>query len=375
VLREIAWVFFRLGATAFGGPAAHIAMMEEEVVRRRGWLDREKFLDLLAATNLVPGPNSTEMAIHVGYLRAGLAGLLIAGVSFILPAFFIVLSLAWMYERWGALPEAGALLYGIKPVVIAVVILALFSLGRAALKTTALAGLGAAAAAANLLGAGELAVLFAAGIVSAVIHRVRTRDRLQPLAWPLFVLGVPSATAAAAMPVTLSSLFLFSVKVGSVLFGSGYVLLAFLRADLVERWQWMSEAELLDAIAVTQMTPGPIFTAATFIGYVLAGGAGALVATAGIFLPAFFFVAASGPLVPRIRRSPAAGAFLDGVVAASLALMGVVTLELARSALIDLPAWVLAAVSTFLLLVFRPSSTWLLLGGAAGGWFVHVLGR
>jgi chromate transporter len=205
VLREIAWVFFRLGATAFGGPAAHIAMMEEEVVRRRGWLDREKFLDLLAATNLVPGPNSTEMAIHVGYLRAGPAGLLLAGVSFSLPAFFIVLSLAWMYERWGALPEAGALLYGIKPVVIAVVILALFSLGRAALKTTALAALGAAAAAANLLGAGELAVLFAAGIVNAVIHRVRTRDRLQP--WPLFVLGVPSAAAAAAMPVTLSSLF------------------------------------------------------------------------------------------------------------------------------------------------------------------------
>jgi chromate transporter len=164
------------------------------------------------------------------------------------------------------------------------------------------------------------------------------------------------------------------VKVGSVLFGSGYVLLAFLRADLVERWQWMTEAELLDAIAVTQMTPGPIFTAATFIGYVLAGGAGALVATAGIFLPAFFFVAASGPLVPRIRRSPAAGAFLDGVVTASLALMGVVTLELARSALTDLPAWVLAAASAFLLLRFRPSSAWLVLGGAAAGWIVHVLG-
>ena len=372
VLREIAWVFFRLGATAFGGPAAHIAMMEDELVRRRGWLDREKFLDLLAVTNLIPGPNSTEMAIHVGYLRAGPVGLLLAGLSFILPAFFIVLSLAWMYERWGALPEAGAFLYGVKPVVIAVVLQALVSLGRAALKTKALAGLTAAAAAANLLGAGELAVLFAAGVVSAVLHGVPARNGLLPWAWPLVGLGVPTS-AAASLPVTLPSLFLFFVKVGSVLFGSGYVLLAFVRADLVERWQWMTEAELLDAIAMTQMTPGPVFTAATFIGYVLAGGAGALVATLGIFLPAFFFVAASGPLVHRIRRSPAAGAFLDGIVAASLAIMGVVTLELARAALVDLPAFTIAGASAFLLLVFRPSSPWLVLGGAAAGLLLHVI--
>jgi chromate transporter len=374
-LRELALLFLRLGLTAFGGPAAHIAMMEDEVVRRREWLTRERFLDLLGATNLIPGPNSTEMAIHIGHQRAGWAGLLVAGVCFIVPASLITLVLAWAYVRFGTRPQAEALLYGVKPVIIAVVVQALWGLTRTAVKSTRLAALAVLAAAANALAGNELIILLLAGTAAAVAHAI---DRLPPgrlfaLAWAGPSTGlVQVATqvgvdAPLATPFSLAPLFLFFLKVGAILFGSGYVLLAFLRADLVDHWHWLTNAQLLDAVAIGQLTPGPVFTTATFIGYVLGGVPGALVATAGIFLPSFAFVAISGPLVPRLRRSPTAGAFLDGVIVGSLALMTVVTFTLGRAAIVDLPTTLLAAASAFLLLRFRVNSAWLVIGGACVG--------
>jgi len=346
-LGELAWLFLKLGTIAFGGPAAHIGMMEDEVVRRRQWLSHEEFLDLLGATNLIPGPNSTEMAIHVGHKRAGWAGLIVAGSCFILPAFLIVMACAWAYVRYGKLPAAEGLLYGVKPVIIAVVVQALWGLGRKAIKNWWLAVLGVAAVTLSFAGVNELLVLFGIGVLP--------------------MLGRVGKKTLAVEPFSLLALLLFFLKVGSVLFGSGYVLLAFLRADLVERWHWLTEGQLLDAIAVGQVTPGPVFTTATFIGYILAGKTGAVVATVGIFLPAFVFVAISGPLVPRLRRSPVAGAFLDGVNVASLALMAVVTWQLGRAALVDPVTIGLAVVAAFLLLRYRLNSAWLVLGGAIVG--------
>ncbi|HYG68935.1 MAG TPA: chromate efflux transporter, partial [Anaeromyxobacteraceae bacterium] len=299
-LRELALLFLRLGATAFGGPAAHVAMMEDEVVRRRAWLTREEFLDLLGATHLIPGPNSTELAIHVGHRRAGFPGLVVAGVAFILPAMLIVLAIAWAYVAFGEVPAAEGLLRGVKPVVVAVVLQALAGFARTAIRTGPLGAVAAAAAIASLAGAHELLVLAAAGV--AVVATRLARGGARPPAVALapaspIVAPALAAGAAAAAPATAFGLFLAFVKIGSVLYGSGYVLLAFLRADLVERLGWLSEAQLLDAVAVGQVTPGPVFTTATFVGYVLAGTPGALAATAGIFLPAFVFVALSGPLV------------------------------------------------------------------------------
>jgi chromate transporter len=366
-VREVAAVFLKLGITGFGGPAAHVAMMEDEVVRRRGWVSRERFLDLLGATNLVPGPNSTEMAIHLGHLRAGWPGLLVAGVSFILPAFLVVLGCAWAYVRFGARPAAAGLLYGVKPVIIAVVLQALWGLGRAATRTRAIAAVGLLSLAAVALGAHELAVLFLAGAVLAVARSTREAGgRAVSGLLPLLPFA-GSAAAVGAAPFGLLPLFVFFLKVGSVLYGSGYVLLAFLRADLVERWGWLTEAQLLDAVAVGQVTPGPVFTTATFVGYVLGGAPGAVLSTVGIFLPAFAFVALSGPLVPRIRRSPVAGAFLDGVNVASIALMALVTAQLARAAVVDLPTLGLAVASAVLLIRCRVNSAWLVVGGALVG--------
>ena len=367
-LRQLAWLFLKLGTIAFGGPAAHVAMMEDEVVRRRRWMTRERFLDLLGATNLIPGPNSTEMAIHIGYLRAGWSGLLLAGTCFILPAALIVSGIAWAYVRFGALPQALAVLYGIKPVIIAVVVQALWGLGKTAVKTRFLGFVAVGALGASLLGVNELAILFAGGMVVA-LWRWAMERRHAGVSVFMPLLGTAAATAPVAAGVTfgLWPLFLVFLKIGSVLFGSGYVLLAFLRADLVERLGWLTEAQLLDAVAVGQMTPGPVFTTATFIGYVLGDGIGALVATVGIFLPAFVFVALSGPLVPRIRRSKTAGAVLDGVNVASLALMAAVTISLARAAIVDVPTAVLALIAALLLLLLRINSAWLVLGGAGAG--------
>ena len=373
-LAELALFFLRLGATAFGGPAAHIAMMEDEVVRRRGWLSREQFLDLLGATNLIPGPNLTEMAIHVGFLRAGWPGLVVAGTCFIVPAAVMVTVLAAAYVRFGGLPQTVAVLYGVKPVVIGVIAQALWRLGQSAVRTTALGVVGLAAALLNAAGVNELLVLFGAGAVVAVAGTIGRHARLSVYAgMPAGAALTASAGATVAVPFGLLPLFLFFLKVGSVLFGSGYVLLAFLRADLVEHWGWLTEAQLLDATAVGQVTPGPVFTTATFIGYVLNGWVGALVATLGIFLPAFFFVAASAPLLPRLRQSPSVGAFLDGLNVGSLALMAVVTWRLGQSALVDGLTCALGAVSTVLLVRFRVNSAWLVLGGAAVGFL--ALGR
>jgi chromate transporter len=368
-LPELARVFLRLGVVGFGGPAAHIALMEDEVVRRRGWLSREQFLDLLGATNLIPGPNSTEMAIHIGHVRAGWAGLVVAGVCFVAPAFLIVLGCAWAYVRYGTLPAASALLYGVKPVIIAVVLQALWGLGRTATRTRAIALVGLVSLAAVAAGIHELVVLFAAGVVLALGRGARDVRAARTAAGvlPLLPIVATAGGVGAVVPFGLAPLFLFCLKVGSVLFGSGYVLLAFLRADLVERWGWLSETQLLDAVAVGQLTPGPVFTTATFIGYVLGGLPGAFLSTVGIFLPAFVFVALSGPLVPRIRRSAVAGAFLDGVNVASIALMAWVTLQLAAAAIVDVPTAALGLASAVLLIRLRVNSAWLVVGGALVG--------
>jgi chromate transporter len=374
-LGELGFLFLRLGATTFGGPAAHIAMMDHEIVGRRRWLSRERFLDLLGATNLIPGPNSTELAMHLGHERAGWKGLLIAGTCFIVPAFLIVLGCAWGYVRFGALPTAEGLLYGIKPVIIAVVLQALWGLGRTATKTKLIAAVGILSVALAAAGVHELIVLFGAGVFLGAFAWARGSFFTGGGAAFIFsflpLAGTPVPAPVAAAPFGLAPLFLFFLKVGSVLFGSGYVLLAFLRADLVQRWAWLTEAQLLDAVAVGQVTPGPIFTTATFIGYVLGGLPGAAVATIGIFLPSFFFVAASGPLVQRLRSSPVAGAFLDGVNVASIALMGLVTAQLARAALVDVTTLLLAFASAVLLIRFRVNSAWLVLAAGVLGVSLH----
>jgi chromate transporter len=388
-LIELAALFLKLGVIGFGGPAAHIALMEDEVIRRRGWLTREKFLDLLGATNLIPGPNSTEMAIYIGHLRAGFAGQMVAGSCFILPAMLIVMGCAWAYVRIGTLPQAGGLLYGVKPVVIAVVFQAIWGLTRTAAKTPMLVGLGLAILVLGALGVHELLLLLLAGILPAVWSAFQKRGAgvgsttvgLLTAGWLTRANGavtnsVASAAAAAstaavagatAVPFGIWPLFLFFLKVGAVLYGSGYVLLAFLRADLVERFHWLTEAQLLDAIAIGQVTPGPVFTTATFIGYLLGGMLGAFGATVAIFLPAFFFVAISGPLIPRLRASRWAAAFLDGVNVASLALMILVTAQLARVGIQDWLTLTLTMFSAVLLVLVRVNSAWLILAGATVG--------
>jgi chromate transporter len=376
-LRELSLLFLKLGTIGFGGPAAHIAMMEDEVVRRRRWLTHDEFLDLLGATDLIPGPNSTEMAIHIGHRRAGWKGLVVAGISFILPAVLIVMAFAWAYVRYGSIPEVKGVLYGVKPVIIAIVLQALWSLGRAAIKTKLLAVIATAAVILTFLGLHELLVLLGGGLLVVAVRSIlRTikgqQSLLSPIsASPLIAFLQSTTTSAATASFSLGLLFLFFLKVGAVLYGSGYVLLAFIRADLVERWHWLTETQLLDAIAVGQVTPGPVFTTATFVGYVLGGTKGAAVATVGIFLPAFIFVAASGPLVPRIRRSPIAGAFLDGVNAAALALMVFVTYQLGRAAIMDFTTIALAVISGAILFSFRLNSAWLVLGGGIAGWFLY----
>jgi chromate transporter len=335
-------------------------------------MTRERFLDLLGTTNLIPGPNSTEMAIHIGHDRRRWAGLLVAGACFILPAVVIVMAIAWAYVRFGTVPEVAGVLRGVKPMIIAVVLQALWGLAKTAMKTRWLAALAVAALAASLAGVNELIVLAVAGLVAwlARVAGERERERAGPAAssWlPFPVLGAASTAVAGTTAFGLWPLFLVFLKVGSVLFGSGYVLIAFLRGDLVERLHWLTESQLLDAVAVGQVTPGPVFTTATFVGYVLGGPGAAAIATLGIFLPAFVFVAISGPLVPRLRRSPAAAAVLDGVNAASLALMAAVTVQLGRTAIVDLPTAALAAIGAVVLIRYRPNSAWLVLGGAIAG--------
>jgi chromate transporter len=372
---EVARLFLKLGLIGFGGPAAHVALMEDDVVRRRRWLTRQQFLDLLGATNLIPGPNSTEMAIHVGFVRAGWLGLVAGGVCFILPAMLITLAIAAGYARYGALPEAGWILYGVKPVIIAVVVQALWGLGRKALATPLAAAAALAVLVLALRGANEVVLLFAAALSLSLLRAVATAGGARALA-PGGLIGVtalatgglaPAMGGPASVSASLPQLGFIFLKVGSILFGSGYVLLAFLRPDLVDRTGWLTDAQLLDAVAIGQFTPGPVLTAATFVGYLVAGVPGAVVATVAIFLPAFVFVAASSPLIPRLRRSPWAGGFLDGANAASVALMATVTWELARSAVVDGLTAALAAGAAVVLLATRLNSAWLVAGGAAVG--------
>ena len=378
-LGELATLFLKLGTIAFGGPAAHVAMMEDEIVRRRNWLTHEQFLDMLGATNLIPGPNSTEMAIHIGYQRAGVRGLIVAGCCFILPAAVIVGVIAWAYVRLGQRPASAAVLKGIlngvKPVVIAIVAQALWRLGKVAIKTRLLAAIGIVAVIANAAGVNELIVLFAAAALVPLLRAMRKPPGAMLLSAIPAPLALAPATAATATSFGLLPMFLVFLKIGSVLFGSGYVLLAFLRADLVERFHWLTEQQLLDATAVGQVTPGPLFTTATFIGYLLGGARGAAVATLGIFLPAFVFVALSAPLIPRLRRSSVASNFLDGVNVASLALMAVVTWQLGRAAIHDMLTALLAIISAVVLLLFQINATWLVIAGAAIGLISTWIGR
>ncbi len=365
-LKEVAALFLRLGATAFGGPAAHTAIMHDEVVKRRKWLSDQAFLDLLGATNLIPGPNSTELAIHIGYLRAGWRGLLVAGICFILPSMLIVLALAWAYARFGNLPQAQWLLYGIKPVVIAIVAQALWVLGRKAVKGWLSFAAGVVVLAAYFLGVNEIALLFGAGLAVMLLANWRriSGGMLSVAALPLTPTG---ADASAAVPYSLSGLFLTFLKIGSILYGSGYVLLAFLHADFVAHFGWLTNQQLIDAIAVGQVTPGPLFTTATFIGYLLGGTVGAIAATVAIFLPSFVFVAISNPFIPRMRQSAWFGSLLDGLNVASLALMAAVTWQLGIASLVDPLTVIVTGASLALLVRWQVNATWLIAGGGVAG--------
>lgn len=373
-VRELVILFLRLGITAFGGPAAHIAMMHDEVVVRRKWMTEQHFLDLVGATNLIPGPNSTEMAIHIGYERARWRGLVAAGLCFILPAALIVLALAWLYVEYGTTPQADALLYGIKPVIIAIVLQALIRLGMTALKGPLLIGIGVGALALYLLGINELVLLFGGALIYVAVQAARRFPPAGLIFLPLT--GVQSwlIQGAEAPAISLGRLFLIFLKAGALLYGSGYVLLAFLRNDLVVNTGWLTDQQLLDAVAIGQFTPGPVFTTATFVGYVLAGLPGAVVATLGIFLPSFLFVALLARIMPYVRKSPWSAAFLDGVNASALGLMGGVTWQLGRAAIFDLLTALLAVGAAIVLFRFKLNSAWLVLAGAVVGLVVYFLG-
>lgn len=363
-LRDLVGLFARLGFTAFGGPAVHIAMMRDEVVRRRRWLSDQQFLDLLGAANLIPGPSSTELAIYIGYRQAGAAGLVAAGAAFILPATLIVLACAWAYVTYGALPAAGRVFYGVTPVLIAVIVQALWGLGRTALRDALTAGLAAAVFVLGLLDVNVTALLLGGGGVAVLVRRAGGGPRRRPL---LAAVPIVPAAAAAGAPLTFLTLFVTFLKIGAVLFGSGYVLLAFLHGELVERLRWLTDRQLLDAVAVGQFTPGPVFTTATFIGYVLGGIPGAAVATLGIFLPSFVFVAATYPFITPLRQSPWTAAFLDGVNAAAVALMAAVTWHLGRAALVDGLTVAEAALALAVLVRFQVNSALLILAGGLLG--------
>lgn len=365
-MRELALLFLRLGFTAFGGPAAHIAMMRDEVVQRRKWLTEQEFLDLLGATNLIPGPNSTEMAIHIGLLRGGWRGLLLAGVCFIAPAMLFVLVLAWLYVEYGATPQAAGLLYGIKPVVIVLILQALLMLGKAAVKDLWLGLLGLVILGLFFFGVSELVLLFGGALLWVVAKKsLPSLDRIPAL--------LPLGFASVAAGFSLATLFLSFLKIGAVLYGGGYVLFTLLRAEFVDRLAWLTDQQLLDAIAIGQVTPGPLFTSATFIGYVLGGLPGGLVATLGIFLPSFVFVWLSAPWIAKARSSPVAAAFLDGVNVSALALMGAVTWQLAQDSFVDLPSILIGVAAAILLFRYKVNSAWLVLAGGVAGLLLGLI--
>jgi len=375
-LPSVSLFFLRLGATAFGGPAVYIAMMRDEVVSRRHWLTDAHFLDLLGATNLIPGPNAAEMAMHIGRLRAGWRGLVLAGLCFTAPATAITLAFAWSYVRFGSTPELSWVLYGVKPIVIGVMIHAIFSLSRPMMSRPLLLLLGGCVLALYFLGVNEIALLFGAGlavVLGAGLGHLRMERPVAAFALP----GLPwlaKAGAAGASSFSLGVLFLTLLKIGCILYGSGYVLITFLRTDFVDRLGWLTEQQLLDAVAAGQVTPGPLLSTVTFIGYILGSWPGALLATVGVFLPSFALVAVAGPLIPSLRRLPWTAALLDGVSVGALALMAGVTWQLGRAAIVDGATAVLAVVGVILLLRLRVNPTWLVLLGAASGFLIKVLG-
>ncbi len=368
-LAEVAALFLKLGFTAFGGPAAHIGIMHNEVVVLRKWLTDEEFLDLLGATNLIPGPNSTEMAIHIGYLRAGFLGLLTGGICFIAPATLIVLGLSWLYVQYGNTPQLEWLMYGIKPVVIAIIAQALWTLGRKAFNNKLAVIIGVSVFVLYFFKLNEIALLFGGALIVMIVSNYRRLNKINPA----ILIPLGGISLAQIIPFSLSTLFFTFLKIGSVLYGSGYVLLAFLRNDFVLRLGWLTDQQLIDAIAIGQITPGPLFTAATFIGYILGGTSGALLATLGIFLPSFIFVLILNPLIPKIRNSDWASSLLDGVNASSLGLMAAVTFQLATTSLTDFPAAAITFVSLILLLRYKINSTWLIAGGAIAGFIISLL--
>ncbi|MDR3739514.1 MAG: chromate efflux transporter [Terracidiphilus sp.] len=366
-LAELFRVFLHLGLIGFGGPAAHLALMEREAVERRGWLSHTEFLDLVGGCNLLPGPSSTQVAMALGYRRAGWLGLIVAGICFILPASLATLALAWAYVRYGRMPQVAGVLYGAKPVMVAIVLQAVWRLGRRAMRGWMPALLGVASFAAALAGAPPVLVLLAAGgLLLALAWRQSNGTSAAGLA--LLPAGLPVAAT-----LSLGSIALVFLKLGVVVFGSGYVLLAFLQADLVDRLHWLTASQILDAVTAGQITPGPVFATATFLGYLLRGWQGAAVATVAIFLPSFFLAGAVGALASRLRRSPLAGAFLDGVNAAAVALMASVGLVLGRAALTDRWTWALGLVSAALLVFSEVNATWLILAGAAAGVLLQTL--
>jgi len=378
-LTELAQLFSKLGLIAFGGPAAHIAMLEDEVVTRRGWMNHEHFLDLVGATNLIPGPNSTEMMMHIGYERAGWKGLLVAGGSFILPAVSLTALAAWFYVSFGSLPSVEPFLAGIKPAVVVIILGALWKLGKKAIKGWRLAVLATVVAAGVLAGYGEIVCLLAGGLAGMLWQRAvgkapTTAERWIPLLMlrPGAVSLVASAGATAAT-ISLWKLGWFFLKVGLVLYGSGYVLIAFLEGGLVQELGWLTQAQLLDAVAIGQFTPGPVLSTATFIGYLLDGIPGAVVATIGIFLPAFVFVALLNPFIPRLRSSTWLSAFLDAVNASAVALMAAVSIEIGIQVLISPSAIIITLLSALAVFRFHVSSVWIVAGGSVAGYVLSLL--
>lgn len=368
-LPEVAKLFFKLGCIAFGGPAAHIAMMEDEVVKKRKWMSHEHFLDLVGATNLIPGPNSTEMTMHCGHERAGWPGLIVAGACFIFPAVVITSVFAWAYQQYGQLPKVEAFIYGIKPAVIAIILAAVISLGKKALKSVELGILGAATAIASLAGVNEILALFGCGLAGVLLSLIRNRKTTVHSFIPLIVLQI----VAAAPHLSNAKIFWSFLKVGALLYGSGYVLFAFLDAELVSNGL-LTRQQLIDAIAVGQFTPGPVLSTATFVGWQLNGAWGALAATAGIFLPSFLFTVLLNPLIPKMRKSQLMSAFLDAVNIAAVAVILAVSVEMGKAALTDWRTVLIAVISLAVTFVFKKlNSAFIVLGGAALGYLLTFL--
>lgn len=370
-LKEVCYVFLKLGFIGFGGPAAHIAMMEDEIVNKRKWMSREHFLDLIGAINLIPGPNSTEMSMHCGHERAGWPGLFLGGICFIFPAALIMGILAWLYTNYGNIPEVIPFLYGIKPAVIAIIINAIFKLGKTALKNWQLGLIGTGVIIASLAGINEIYALLCAGLLAVIWFS--GRQWLSPKGLTSFSPFILSAIPVAKV-ISPFELFWIFIKIGGTLFGSGYVLVAYLQAEFVDKTGWLTQAQLLDAVALGQFTPGPLFTTATFIGYQMGNLQGAVIATVGIFLPSFFFVLVLNPFVPKLRRSKIMGYFLDGVNIGAIGVMLAVTFQLGKNILIDLNGWLIAIASLVMVFGFKKlNATWIILGGAIAGYLFHII--